>query len=60
MQRGKNFRLRYEQELRKKQQCGLNNYYGINELLEERKQVNQQQMKTQDRKGGSDKAQGNR
>jgi hypothetical protein len=45
------FRLRYAQELRKKRQCGLNNYYGIDELLEEKKQVNQQQMKTPGRKG---------
>jgi hypothetical protein len=45
------FRLRYANELRKKRQCGLNNYYGNDELLEERKQVNQQQMKTPGRKG---------
>lgn len=47
----RDFRSRYAQELRKKRQCGLNNYYGIDELLEERKQVNQQQMKTPGRKG---------
>jgi phage-related protein len=45
------FRERYAQELRKKRQSGLNNYYGIDELLEERKQVNQQQMKTPGRRG---------
>lgn len=45
------FRLRYAYELRKKRQCGLNNYYGNDELLEERKHVNQQQMKTPGRKG---------
>jgi hypothetical protein len=47
----KDFRERYAIELRKKRQCGLNNYYGIDELLEERKQVNQQQMKTPGRRG---------
>jgi hypothetical protein len=47
----RDFRLRYEQELKKKRQCGLDNYYGIDELLEERKQVNQQQMKTPGRRG---------
>lgn len=47
----RNFRERYAIELRKKRQCGLNNYYGIDELLEERKQVNQQQMKTPGRRG---------
>jgi hypothetical protein len=29
----------------------MNNYYGIDELLEERRQVNQQQMKTPGRRG---------
>jgi hypothetical protein len=47
----RDFRERYAIELRKKRQCGLNNYYGIDELLEERKQVNQQQMKTPGRRG---------
>lgn len=47
----RDFRGRYALELRKKRQCGLNNYYGIDELLEERKQVNQQQMKTPGRRG---------
>lgn len=47
----RDFRLRYEQQLKKKRQCGFNNYYGIDELLEERKQVNQQQMKTPGRRG---------
>ena len=47
----KDFRERYTLELRKKRQCGINNYYGVDELLEERKQVNQQQMKTPGRRG---------
>jgi hypothetical protein len=47
----KDFRERYTLELRKKRQYGLNNYYGADELLEERMQVNQQQMKTPGRKG---------
>jgi hypothetical protein len=47
----RDFRERYAHELRKKRQSGLNNYYGIDELLEERKQVNQQQMKTPGRRG---------
>ncbi|MPZ05796.1 MAG: hypothetical protein GEU26_05155 [Nitrososphaeraceae archaeon] len=38
-------------ELKKKRQQGMNNYYGIDELLEERRQVNQQQMKTPGRRG---------
>jgi hypothetical protein len=45
------FRNRYMQELMKKRQHGINNYYGIDELLEERRQVNQQQMKTPGRRG---------
>lgn len=45
------FRNRYMQELRKKRQHGINNYFGIDELLEERRQVNQQQMKTPGRRG---------
>jgi hypothetical protein len=47
----RDFRERYTLELRKKRQCGINNYYGVDELLEERKQVNQQQMKTPGRRG---------
>ena len=47
----RDFRERYTVELRKKRQCGLNNYYGVDELVEERKQVNQQQMKTPGRRG---------
>jgi nanoRNase/pAp phosphatase (c-di-AMP/oligoRNAs hydrolase) len=47
----RDFRERYMSELRKKRQCGINNYYGVDELLEERKQVNQQQMKTPGRRG---------
>lgn len=45
------FRIRYMHELKKKRQQGMNNYYGIDELLEERRQVNQQQMKTPGRRG---------
>jgi hypothetical protein len=45
------FRERYMKELRKKRQHGINNYYGIDELVEERRQVNQQQMKTPGRRG---------
>jgi|GEM_PF-843813 len=47
----RDFRERYTIELRKKRQCGINSYYGVDELLEERKQVNQQQMKTPGRRG---------
>lgn len=47
----RDFRERYTLELRRKRQCGINNYYGVDELLEERKQVNQQQMKTPGRRG---------
>ena len=47
----RNFRCRYAQELVKKRQPGVDNYYGADELLEERKKVNQQQMKTPRRKG---------
>jgi hypothetical protein len=45
------FRTRYMKELMKKRQHGINNYFGIDELLEERRQVNQQQMKTPGRRG---------
>lgn len=45
------FRTRYMNELKKKRQHGINNYFGIDELLEERRQVNQQQMKTPGRRG---------
>ena len=45
------FRERYMKELRKKRQHGINNYFGIDELVEERRQVNQQQMKTPGRRG---------
>jgi hypothetical protein len=47
----RNFRHRYGQELVKKRQPGVDNYYGADELLEERKKVNQQHMKTPGRKG---------
>ena len=46
----------YMHELRKKRQRGMNNYYGIDESLEERRQVNQQQMKTPGRRGELNKA----
>jgi hypothetical protein len=49
----RNFRYRYAQELVKKRQPGVDNYYGADELLEERKKVNQQQMKTPGRKGAT-------
>ncbi|MGA7369137.1 MAG: hypothetical protein WBX01_08405 [Nitrososphaeraceae archaeon] len=45
------FRNRYMKELMKKRQHGIDNYFGIDELLEERRQVNQQQMKTPGRRG---------
>jgi hypothetical protein len=35
----------------KKRQHVINNYFGIDELVEERRQVNQQQMKTPGRRG---------
>jgi hypothetical protein len=33
----RDFRERYALELSRKRQCGINNYYGVDELLEERK-----------------------
>jgi hypothetical protein len=45
------FRERYAKELEKKRVPGINNYYGPDELLEERIKVNQQQMKTPGRRG---------
>jgi hypothetical protein len=45
------FRERYAKELEKKRMPGINNYYGPDELLEEKVKVNQQQMKTPGRRG---------
>jgi hypothetical protein len=45
------FRLRYAKELEKKRVPGTNDYYGPDELLEEKLKVNQQQMKTPGRRG---------
>ncbi|MGA7899442.1 MAG: hypothetical protein WA395_10755 [Nitrososphaeraceae archaeon] len=45
------FRGRYAKELEKKRVPGVNNYFGPDELLEERVKVNQQQMKTPGRRG---------
>jgi hypothetical protein len=47
----RSFRERYAQELTKKKQPGVGRYYGPDELIEERKKVNQQQMKTPGRRG---------
>jgi len=45
------FRQRYAKELEKKRVPGIDNYYGPDELLEEKARVNQQQMKTPGRRG---------
>jgi hypothetical protein len=45
------FRLRYAKELEKKRVPGSDDYYGPDELLEEKLKVNQQQMKTPGRRG---------
>jgi hypothetical protein len=45
------FRLKYAKELEKKRVPGTDNYYGPDELLEEKLKVNQQQMKTPGRRG---------
>ena len=45
------FRDRYSHELRNKKQHTTDSYQGHNELEEERKQVNQQVMKTPGRRG---------
>lgn len=45
------FRHRYATELEKKRMPGIGNYYGPDELLEEKVKVNQQQMKTPGRRG---------
>lgn len=45
------FRHRYAKELEKKRIPGIDNYFGIDELLEEKVKVNQQQMKTPGRRG---------
>jgi hypothetical protein len=45
------FRHRYAKELEKKRVPRIDNYYGPDELLEEKLKVNQQQMKTPGRRG---------
>ena len=45
------FRLKYAKELEKKRVPRTDNYYGPDELLEEKLKVNQQQMKTPGRRG---------
>ncbi len=47
----KNFRKRYAQELEKKKQQNTDSYHGFDELAEERRKVNQQEMKTPGRRG---------
>jgi hypothetical protein len=45
------FRERYAQELRKKKQQDQGSYRGVDELVNEKTEVNQQQMKTPGRRG---------
>jgi hypothetical protein len=45
------FRERYTQELQKKKQQGSNSYRGDDELMDEKRRVNQQQMRTPGRLG---------
>jgi hypothetical protein len=45
------FRERYAQELRKKKQQDNNSYRGDDELVDEKRKVNQQEMKTPGRRG---------
>jgi hypothetical protein len=45
------FRERYAQELRKKKQQESDSYRGDNELADERREVNQQGMRTPGRRG---------
>ena len=45
------FRERYATELRKKKQQGSNSYRGHDELNDEKRRVNQQELKTPGRKG---------
>ena len=45
------FREIYSQELGKKKQQDTHIYHGYDELVEERRKVNQQEMKTPERRG---------
>jgi hypothetical protein len=45
------FRERYAQELQKKKQQASNSYRGDDDLMDEKRRVNQQQMKTPGRRG---------
>ena len=45
------FRERYAQELRKKKQQDSNSYRGNDELNDEKRRVNQQEMRTPGRRG---------
>ena len=45
------FRERYAQELQKKKQQAGNSYRGDDELMDEKRRVNQQEMKTPGRRG---------
>jgi hypothetical protein len=45
------FRERYATELRKKKQQGSNSYRGDDELNDEKRRVNQQELKTPGRRG---------
>jgi hypothetical protein len=45
------FRERYAQELQKKKQQTSNSYRGDDELMDEKRRVNQQEMKTPGRRG---------
>jgi hypothetical protein len=45
------FREKYAQELQKKKQQARNSYRGEDELMDEKRRVNQQEMKTPGRRG---------
>jgi hypothetical protein len=45
------FRERYAQELGKKKQQNIHSYHGDDELADERRNINQQEMKTPGRRG---------
>jgi hypothetical protein len=45
------FRERYAQELRKKKQQDNNSYRGDDELVDEKRKVNQQELRTPGRRG---------
>jgi hypothetical protein len=47
----RDFRKRYAQELEKKKQQNTNSYRGYDELADERRNINQQAMKTPGRRG---------